>query len=263
MSAAIFYVYVLFRPWNGEPFYVGKGKGERWLRFGRPDNKHFRRIVAKAKRLGLEIPSVKVRDDLTESEAFATERALIGAIGRGKNGPLVNLTDGGDGVSGRIVTEKEKADKRALYTGRPLSPEHRAAISAAQKGRQYTLGHKLSPEHIAKIVAANRQKEYGPGKPLTAEAKEKLRKAILGRKHTAEARTRMSEAQRKRTNWRRGYALSESHRANLRIAALAREARIRAEKSRLHPPEQLELHLHIAEEPQRFATLVDDNPGST
>ena len=101
----IFYVYILFRPWDGSPFYVGKGKGARWLKFNRPDNRHFRAILKKARRLGLEVPSVKIRDGLAEDEALSLEMIFIAAIGRGKKGPLVNLTDGGDGVSGRTVSQ--------------------------------------------------------------------------------------------------------------------------------------------------------------
>lgn len=97
-----FYVYVLFRPWDGSPCYVGKGKGNRWrnFSFGARTNRWLRNIIAKAERLGMDIPSVKVRENLIETEAFATERAFIAAIGRGKYGPLVNLTDGGDGPAG-------------------------------------------------------------------------------------------------------------------------------------------------------------------
>lgn len=118
----VYYVYVLFRPWDGSPCYVGKGKGARWLaheeRGGNPRrNKHLANIIKKAKRLGLEIPKIKVRQYLTETEAFETEIALIAAIGRGK-GLLVNITIGGDGASTRFG---------------PQSPESRAKKSAAMK----------------------------------------------------------------------------------------------------------------------------------
>lgn len=106
-SKTIFYVYVLFRPWDGSPFYVGKGKGRRWLdhKHGRR-NRHLVNIFNKATSLNLDIPKVKVRQNLTETEAFEIEKALIAAIGRKKNGgPLVNGTDGGEGTAGHVVPE--------------------------------------------------------------------------------------------------------------------------------------------------------------
>lgn len=110
----IFYVYVLFRPWNGQPFYVGKGKGKRCKThktFGNKHrNKHIAHVFEKAAKLSLEVPVVKVREDMSELEAFETEKALISAIGRDDIGlgPLANLTDGGDGPTGRRATEAQK-----------------------------------------------------------------------------------------------------------------------------------------------------------
>lgn len=55
----------------------------------------------------------KVYDKLDETLAFTNETTLIASIGRkDKNkGPLLNLTDGGEGFSGRILTEEEKYKK--------------------------------------------------------------------------------------------------------------------------------------------------------
>lgn len=108
----MFYVYVLFRPWNGLPCYVGKGKGKRMQAHFWAGTKHenmrLRRVFAKAARLGLEVPGAIVRENLTEKDAFETESALIGALGRGSKGLLCNLSDGGDGSTGARRTAKEK-----------------------------------------------------------------------------------------------------------------------------------------------------------
>src|ERR1700687_704740 len=104
----IYYTYVLF-DWLGIPRYVGKGKKGRidshekatdstnWLK-----NEFIERtwIV-----LG-EIPKIKIREQLSESEAFDLESKLIKIIGRidQNNGPLTNMSDGGEGSSGRKNT---------------------------------------------------------------------------------------------------------------------------------------------------------------
>lgn len=121
--AGEFYVYVLFRPWDGSPFYVGKGKAERWLDHERKStkhtNKHLAFVVEKARRLGLEIPKIKVRDSLAEKDAFEIERALISAMGRRPIGPLVNYTEGGEGTSGWSRGPEWKAKMSRIMTGKP------------------------------------------------------------------------------------------------------------------------------------------------
>lgn len=127
-----YYVYALFRPWDGSPFYIGKGKNKRWKQLNPASrkNRHFLRIVAKAERLELEIPAIKIREGLTSEEACQIEIALIAAIGRGKNGPLVNLTDGGEGAKGFRHSPKTCATMSRKGKGRPKSPEHVAAMRA-------------------------------------------------------------------------------------------------------------------------------------
>lgn len=141
-----FYVYVIFRP-NGIPCYVGKGKGGRWRQhIRRSCNIHLTRIYRHA---GGDLPIVKVREHLSNDEACATEIALIGAIGRDDlgRGPLVNLSDGGDGTGRRhsaVTRQKlcEAAQRRSK------------AQSERNKGNKYGIGNKRSPEGQARSSAA-------------------------------------------------------------------------------------------------------------
>lgn len=170
-----FYIYLLFRPWDGSPCYVGKGKGSRWMLRRARKNHRLLNIFAKAERLGIEVPAVKIRENLTETEAFMIERAFIAAIGRRPHGTLVNLTDGGEGVSGHVHSAESRA-KMSLaakgrpgpHTGRKLSAEHRAALSVAKLGKKRG---KRPPEHGAAISAGKM------GKKATEETRAALRAA--------------------------------------------------------------------------------------
>jgi len=122
-----YYVYVIFLP-TGEPCYVGKGSGARWKNSSRVHN---RRLSVAFKIYG-DLPVVKVRNGLSEADAFEVESALISAVGRGKNGPLFNMTNGGDGASGAVRTAEHRAAIGAATRGCKRSPETRARISAAQ-----------------------------------------------------------------------------------------------------------------------------------
>lgn len=125
-----FYVYVLFRP-TGEPCYVGKGCRQRWTSHERRQtyaNPHLARIIAAA---GGAIPRVKVREGLSDPEAIEIEIALIAAIGRETAGPLVNLTDGGQGKRGRVLSSETKAKISASVKVAWQDPEIAARKSAA------------------------------------------------------------------------------------------------------------------------------------
>lgn len=106
-----------------------------------------------------------------------------------------NLTNGGEGVVGRSMTEEDKEVRRkaSLAFSASLSPEERSAKFG-------TKGRKLTPEHIEKISASNKGKNFGkkpseetlakmsaahktrPRNPLSEETKEKIRQSLLGRK---------------------------------------------------------------------------------
>jgi hypothetical protein len=189
------YIYVLFRPWNGEPFYVGKGKGNRlnhhamFAKASSHYNKHVEHIYHKAKRLGLTVPAIIIRNDLDETQAFEIEMVLIRALGRLKDdGPLANLTDGGEGVSGyvfeqetidRIVKTKKDRGIRAWNLGLPWSDDVKT------KFREAKIGVKQSDEHIEARTAPLRGRKRPPefGAAITAGKTGKLAseetKAIL------------------------------------------------------------------------------------
>src|SRR5580700_10134081 len=114
------FVYKLIRPWNGRTCYIGKGSNKDrpsqhfWdARSEKHCNKHLQSIIKKA---GGILPVVIIRDNLTESESFKVEIALIAAIGRAdqKKGPLCNHTDGGEGTRGfRFKQTKEAVERSA------------------------------------------------------------------------------------------------------------------------------------------------------
>lgn len=118
-----FYVYALFRMDREEPFYVGKGRGDRLndhLKYPhRGENRHKSNIIRKCAAAGIEIQTRKLREGLSEEVAYQAEIEEIARIGRRPHGPLVNRTDGGEGFRGLSRTE-----------------QHRSAISQALKGRR-------------------------------------------------------------------------------------------------------------------------------
>ena len=109
------------------------------------------------------------------------------------------------------------------------TPEHRAKISAACRGRIFSLEHRakmrlnrlgkpLSPEHYAKICAA----------VSTPEARARNSRSKIGSHHSEETRAKMRlvhgtpEARIRARELRTGKVLSEETRAKLRVTGLGR-----------------------------------------
>ena len=94
-----YYVYAYLRTADLTPYYIGKGKGRR----------------AYSKNRSIHFPSDKSRivfyqTGLKEEDAFLLEKLYIKLFGRKDlgTGVLYNMTDGGDGASGIIKSDKTR-----------------------------------------------------------------------------------------------------------------------------------------------------------
>lgn len=189
-----FYAYVYRDPRpekNLEPIYVGKGTGSRSnIHLYDCKNKYLSRKLQKIKILGLS-PHIEIINAIDELHALFLESCLIQVFGRRdlKTGTLVNLTDGGEGVSGLKHSQETKLKmsiaKRGISPynkGISLSPEQKQKISfslTGKKASEFTkakmsnarIGKKLPPrskDHCEKLAIAQR------GKKASAETKAKM-----------------------------------------------------------------------------------------
>lgn len=130
-----FYVYALFRGDFMTPFYIGKGRQNRWLIHERDAHKgkaRKDRIIQSMRRYGWKtIPKIKLATNLTDREAKEIEIRLIAAIGRLPHGPLANYTRGGDGMEDPPDEVRKKQTEANIRSW--ANPEVRAKRSEGMK----------------------------------------------------------------------------------------------------------------------------------
>jgi hypothetical protein len=202
-----FYVYAYFRQDN-TPYYIGKGKGNRAYR--------------KNKNKGIKIPKNKSKiviceSNLTELGAFALERRLIRWYGRKNNGTgiLRNMTDGGDGCSGMVLSEETKRKMSENRKGTKLPYE---IIKKMLDTRHRNGTYQHSEESKRKMSESKKNK---PGKKHTEETKKKISEARkkyinmngAGKHFSNQYGTFVIKNKRKRT--RKGFTITEEHKRKI------------------------------------------------
>lgn len=205
-----FYVYAWLRP-CGTPFYVGKGNGTRDIAT-KKHNTIFMRILDKIERSGASARVVRWHDGIAEDAAFYLERSYIRLFGRIdlQSGVLANLTDGGEGASGRVINvetlqklsrntsfrrDEVKAKISAFAKIRTYSTATRLKMSVAKLGKpqpdevvrkrtEKLVGRVMTQSHLENLKASNRS--WDP------DVREKIRLSLIGVPHSQERRQNIS-----------------------------------------------------------------------
>lgn len=185
----VYYVYIHLTS-KGIPFYVGKGYKRRAFDTA---NRNVDWWAVVNKHRGFIVKYVKI--NLTCNEALSLEVTTIAKLS--KKYKLTNRTIGGQGAAGRIVTAETRAKIGAASkgnkncVGRVLSDSTKRKIGAAHKGRKrkpFTDATRLKMS-----LATTGSKNPMFGKHVSAETRDKLSRAGLGRNHTEEYKARMSK----------------------------------------------------------------------
>lgn len=165
MSNTIYYVYAYLRTkdsdtaLSGTPYYIGYGKNRRAF------DKHHKIPVPKDKS-----KIVFLYENLSQQEAKELEIQTISKYGRKDKGTgiLLNLTDGGEGVSGMIHSDntkelmsQKKIGENNNFFGKKHSEETRKRMSLAKKGKpakgNFT-GKKHSEDFKKKVTQYNQNR---------------------------------------------------------------------------------------------------------
>jgi len=210
-------VYEHLRNDTNEVFYVGIGKAPRraFSKQGR-NNPHWHNI---AKKVGYSVNII--HSDIEWDEAGEIEKSLIKKYGRQdlRTGILVNMTDGGDGRLGVIVSEETRLKIGKSHKGRIPSEEARQKMSEAHKGK--------TPSEETRLKLSEAHK----GKTASEETRLKMSKDRIGEKnnffgktHSEEAKQKLSESGKERIGEKNGFfGKTHSEEAKQKIGESSKE----------------------------------------
>lgn len=192
------YVYAHYKSNTDEIFYIGIAKRKSRFTSKKSRNPHWHNIVNKH---GFYHKIIHEFENI--HDCYAAEVRLIKKYGRADigAGPLVNMTDGGEGcinisiesrnkisaaIKGVIRSDEFKSNCRLRQTGKKHSDETKKRMSDSQKqiDKSYLVGMRLSDSTKDKISKSKRGVPIGLGKVLSASHKAAISKAMTNRNKT-------------------------------------------------------------------------------
>lgn len=187
-----FYIYRYVRLDTFKPFYVGKGRDKR-AKLLYHHNELCKRIASKH---GFEIEYIL--ENLSESQSFTKEQEFI-KLYKDLGLCEANFTNGGEGPSGRKLSQETKLKISLAHKGKKKSPEHIKNMSLCRKGipikNRWTKGNIFEKSQETKDKISKTQK----GKKLSPAHVENIRKARTGWIFSEETKKKISESHKNRS----------------------------------------------------------------
>lgn len=204
MPASTF-IYCLRDPITNLPRYIGKAndpfkrmKGH--LRDAKYRRSHREKWIAALLDKGLR-PMLEVLDEVPNELWETYERDYVAGF-RMLGFPLVNGTDGGDGISNPSLAVRQKIS--VTKTGSRASAETKAKMSRSQTGRRHT---DESREKMNRVQA---------GRTFSDEARAKISQTLTGKKQSEETRRKRGLALSGAGNGNYGKTFSAETRQKIR-----------------------------------------------
>lgn len=178
----IYYVYKLIDPRDQRPFYIGKGKNNRWKvhlneTIHTTDNKRKFYKIRKILSLNLEIQVEFVQKNMNETDAYDLEANLIKTYGRQK------LDE--DGILTNICI-----DNRPPRT--PITEERRKQLSKDMMGNTFNTGRQQSLEERTKRGKSLKRAYASGERVVTEKMRETTQKVHTGKTVSKETRNKLS-----------------------------------------------------------------------
>lgn len=155
----IYYVYIFYNS-AAIPLYVGYGKNLRWKdHFSMSTNIRLNRYLAKHTDCRVEFAAI----NQSLEDAKSLEKKLIKQYGRLdlNTGTLFNLTDGGDGTSGLLMTEEQKSKisqgAKRRWSNVSQREKHKEIMSKVTNSKEFKDKHarqKVMRDHQQQILKA-------------------------------------------------------------------------------------------------------------
>jgi hypothetical protein len=179
-------VYKHTRMDNGLPFYIGIGKTIKRAKSKSERNKYWHNIVNK---YGYNIEILHT--NISWEEACELEKQYIKQYGRSDLGlgPLVNMTDGGDGISNISDITREKMSKCKI--GKKASDETKRKLSKSKTGINNPFFNKKHTDFTIKKMS-----EIKIGKKQTEESNIKRSIKLKNRQFSDITKAKISKAKK-------------------------------------------------------------------
>lgn len=176
---------------GGYPFYCGKtvatARKRLWYHFQVCPSNPGRPVCARLLLCGKEFVRIQIMEIVPAGGDWVAREKHWISILRFSFPDNCNACDGGSGSVGYIPSEQTIEKIRRINKGKIITPEMRANMSAAQKGR------KFSDEHRANLKEAwRRNPDRFANRVFSDEHRAKISAGITGRILSAESRAKMS-----------------------------------------------------------------------